>query len=212
MKKLTFITTVMLVIFLAIPALANSLQGTKGLIYMPSADTQLEGKYSLGLQIMGNDNESTISLNYGVWENFEVYMTFNFGSGFDNSNVNGGIKARVMYETELQPSLAIGIMGKDLFVVASKTVDYKTNLRGHIGIGTGRFDGLYFGFNKLYNPITITSSDNEFLLPVTNFKLEFYNNQINLGADFHLNEYFVLNLGVINFREFTYGIGYTSLF
>ncbi len=211
MKKMTFIITFALVFIMVIPASATSLQGMKGLIKTPIADTPAEGKYGLNFQVIGGD-ESTLSFNYGIWENFEIFVSLDNQNNFAESEVHGGVKARVVREMQIQPSIALGLRNRDLFVVASKTIDYKSNLRGHLGFGTGAFDGLYFGLNKTFNPVTISSSGSSALIPVTNCKLEFLQNEINLGADFLFNEHFVLNLGVINFGEFTYGIGYSSAF
>lgn len=207
MKKMTFIMTVVLVMAFTVPTFANSLLGMKGLISMPVADTQSKGKFSVGFQMVGNDGHLT--MNYGVGKNLEGFAAFDINS----SGVNVGIKARVLRESHVQPSLSVGIMNTNLFVVASKTMDYKTNIRGHLGFGTGKgFDGVYFGFSKLYNPITISSSDSKFRLPVTDLKLEYFDEKINLGADFYLNDTFKANVGLVNFRNFTYGISYSSLF
>lgn len=210
MKRwISFLTVVLL--FLAVPVGATSLQGMKGLMMIPTADTPAEGRYGLNFQII-NASDSILSFNYGIWENFELFASLDSTNKFSEADLNGGLKARVLRETRVQPSLAIGLKGRNLFVVASKMLDHKTNIRGHLGFGTGTFDGLYFGFNKLYNPITISSSDRSLLIPVTNFKVEFIQSEINLGADLLFHEHFILNLGIINFRELSYGIGYTSVF
>lgn len=211
MKRWVSIVTLILLVVLAVPVCATSLQGMKGLMVVPSADTPAEGKYGLNFQLV-NGSDSILSFNYGIWENFEIFASLDSTDKFSESELNGGLKARVLRETRVQPSLALGLRGRDLFVVASKMLDYKTNIRGHLGFGTGTFDGLYFGFNKLYNPITISSSDASYLIPVTNFKIDYMQSEINLGADFLFNEHFVLNFGVLNLRELTYGIGYTSVF
>lgn len=215
MKKIIVLLTVILVFVAVVPTFANSLQGMRGLIKIPIADTPPEGKFGLNFQVIGS--KSSLGANYGLWENFEVYLNLDTKTDFANPEVTGGIKARVLRETRTQPSLAIGLKNQNLFVVASKTLDYQTNIRGHIGFGTGDnstkgFDGLFLGFSKLYNPITITSSGSSTLIPVTNFKVEFFNNEINLGTDFKFNENFIVNIGIIDFEDLTYGLGYTSYF
>ncbi|MCK4260065.1 MAG: YjbH domain-containing protein [Halanaerobiales bacterium] len=207
MKKMTFIITVLLVVILAVPVFANSQLGMKGLINMPVADTQTKGKLSLGLQMIGD--AGYVSANYGIGQNLEGFVGFNSDSG----DITGGIKVRIIRETRYQPALTVGLMNTNIFVVASKIMDYKTNIRGHLGFGTGdQLDGIYLGFNKLYNPITISSSNSRFKLPVTDFKLEYFAEKINIGADFYLNDSFKLNVGISNLKNVMYGIEYSSLF
>ena len=213
MKKVTLITALMLVCLLSLPVLANSLQGTQGLIYMPTADTQSVNKYSLGFQLDG-DQSSIMTANYGINESLEAYLNVASNSKFDNTATTLGVKGRILQEAQRQPALAAGVMGRksgtDIFVVASKSIDYKGNLRGHVGFESGK--GLFFGFNKIYNHVTISSSDSMFSLPVTNCKVEYYNNDINLGADFHLNKNFNINLSLIDLEGLSYGIEYSSRF
>lgn len=202
---------VMLIVMASIPVWAeNSVFGTRGLIYVPSADTQPEGKFNVNFQMLGDN--SNFSLNYGLWGNFEIFGNFDNTEGFNETTGGVGIKARIVQETKTKPSLAVGIRNQDLFLTASKILDYKTMIRGHIGFGTNDFGRLYFGFNKMYNPITITTEDVRTLLPVTNFKAEYFDNKVNLGADFYINENFIINLGVENFRQLIYGFGYSSRF
>lgn len=212
MKKLILCAMILtLTLTLALPAFATSLYGMKGLIYMPIADTQPQGKFGVNFQVT-TANSNYLGFNYGFFENFEGYLSMENTNGFSGTNWAGGVKFRALQETNIQPSLAIGTLNKDIYVVASKTMDLKSTIRGHIGFGNGQLNGLFFGFNKIFNPVNIRNSGSGFMMPVTNVKLEYFIDEINLGTDIYLNEHFTVSLGLLNFRGTVGGFSYTSDF
>lgn len=213
MKKITLLMlTAVLVMVAAMPVSATSIYGMKGLMIMPMADTQAPGKLGLNFQVTKTNNY--LGLNYGLLENLELYASMSNNNDFSSSGAKwaGGAKLRVFQETKLRPSFAVGIMNNDLYIVGSKTVDLKSTLRLHIGYGSGEFQGVFLGVNKMFNVATIRNSGDRITLPVMNGKVEFFRNRINLGIDVHLNDYFILNAGVLDFRNPTAGFSYTNQF
>lgn len=209
-KVIVLMLTALLVVLTVMPVSATSIYGMKGLLIMPVADTQPQGKLGINFQATKTDNY--LGLNYGLMENLEVYANMSNNNDFSKTKWAGGAKLRIFQETKIRPSFAVGIMNKDLYIVGSKTMDLSSTLRLHVGYGNGAFQGLFMGVNKMFNVATIRNSGDKVTLPVMNAKVEFFRNKVNLGLDVHLNDYFILNVGLLDFRNPTAGFSYTNQF
>lgn len=211
LQKVTFLIVLMLALAVAVPASASSVYGMRGLVKMPIADTQAIGEYTGGFEVIGRGNY--VGFNYGLLEDLEVYLNMVALNGFANPEVHGGAKYRVLRETKYLPSMSLGLMNTDFFGVFSKTLEPKTNIRGHIGYGTGKyFDGLFFGANMVVNPVTVRNGKSYSFAPRTDLQVEFIANEVNLGVEVCFNQYFAVKLGLVNFRKPAYGFSYTSEF
>lgn len=211
MKKIALLVlTLFLMVVAVMPVSATSMYGMKGLISMPVADTQTPGKLGINFQVTKTNNY--LGFSYGLLENLELYANMSNDNAFSDTDWAGGLKLRIFQETKIRPSFSLGLMNKDLYVVGSKTMDLRSTLRLHIGYGNGQFQGLFLGVNKMFNVATIRNSGDKVALPVMNANVEFFRNKINLGMDVHLNDYFILNVGLLDFRNPTAGFSYTNQF
>ncbi|MFP4661357.1 MAG: hypothetical protein ACLFPF_04130 [Halanaerobiales bacterium] len=128
-------------------------------------------------------------------------------SFIDNEETDLGflLKGVLLEETEDRPMVSVGLRMKDLYLVSSKNIGM--GIRGHVGIGDGDIDGLFIGFNKVINPLTISQGDSA-TLPVMNLMGEYVNEQINLGLRMTLQDNMKVDLGLLDFDQFKLGIGY----
>lgn len=210
MKKAIIVIVLMLVCGLGVPTYANSIYGMQGLFAIPVADTQAFGEYTGSFQMIANS--TYIGFDYGLLEDLELYLSAAMSNGFTNMQIQGGAKYRVIRENRIIPSLSIGAMNKDVYVVASKTLEPKLNIRAHLGYGLGKFGGLYFGANKVINPVTLRNGKSYSFSPKTNLMVEYMDNQVNLGCQITFFQYFAVTLGIQNLRQVAYGFSYTSQF
>lgn len=142
---------------------APSFRGYTGLVVVPTADTLDEGEFNLGLMTEGIDDfdANDMFMNYGPNDGLEIgFNSFQPLNGDDRETLLNA-KYRLMPETEDRAGVAFGLIDatdeiqSTAYAVASKSLarglsvfdNDVTNLRGHIGIGGGRLDGLFVGLS-----------------------------------------------------------------
>jgi len=203
-----------LVVVLAGNALAAtaSMGGYSGLISIPTTDILSTNKATVGYQRV--DNGDKVLFNYGVEDAIELGLTgYWYEAGqIDESDLNLNAKLRFMNETSNQPAVALGLMGEDLYVVASQNLNYN-GIRGHVGVGNGDLDGVFAGFSKTLNPVTIsTSSQSQFQVPITTLMAEYAAQDFNIGARFKFNSKFNFNIALEDLSELSAGLSFNSRF
>jgi len=177
-----------LVLVLALSAhTAPSFRGYTGLVIIPTADALQEGEYNLGANTENIDdfNASNIFANFAPINNLEVgFDSFQLTDGADRETLLNA-KYLFMPETDNQAGVAFGLhdltneVNSTAYAVASKSIarglsvfdSEITNVRGHIGVGGGRFDGLFFGASAFLG--------NRLML-----SFEYDSADVNLGARF----------------------------
>lgn len=140
-----------------------SFRGYSGLVVVPTADTLNMGEFSFGAMAedVGDFDASDLFVNYGPADNLEIGFNSISLSGVDDRETIINTKYRFLTESETKPGIAFGLI--DLtneieatgYMVASKSLargvsifdNDITNMRGHIGFGGGRLDGLFLGLS-----------------------------------------------------------------
>ncbi|MDI3280262.1 MAG: YjbH domain-containing protein [Bacillota bacterium] len=202
----------------AAPAGAEpSVDGSTGLIFVPSADVLPSGNFSLGFHLVRSENY--LSFNFGLVENLEI--------GADSVFVQGGrtatflnAKYRFLPERKDAPALALGVKALNensrvLYLVASKALPELAGVRGHLGLGTGD-QGLFLGVSKVLNPVSVRPSGKQSQwyggLPPTTLLAEFDGRQLNLGARLEVSPGLHLGAYLLNLHDGMIGLSYTTRF
>ena len=153
---------------------APSFRGYTGLIKIPSCDTLNKGWWNLGVMTenASDFNANDIFVNYGIVDNLEVgFNAFQrAGTSMDRGGPSSGkesrqtlinAKYRFLPETESRAGVAFGVTDvtnaidtTPYGIISKSLVKGLTcfdgdilNVRGHIGIGGGQFDGVFVGLS-----------------------------------------------------------------
>lgn len=173
-KKLLF--TGLIVALTAMPSLAGSLMGATGLFNIPTADVLPLGM--TGASVYVENDRITGAISHGLMDFLEVGAALRFEGG-QAVHAAPFIKGQLFAETARDPGVAAGIEDRSAFVVLSKML--APRLRGHVGVGTGRFHGLFGGITYVVNPVVV-SRPNGFQPPRVMLIGEYDGRYPNLGA------------------------------
>lgn len=198
-------------LFLVVPAAAApSTSGSTGMIRIPTADKLRMGQFSAGIYYWREHNAAVAAL--GLSSDIEVSAAAPWGNDSSNAwTVNA--KYNLNQEMLLIPAVSIGIEdigGQDrrsVYGVISKALPY--GFRVHLGVGTGRFDGVFGALEKVLNPTSLRKKSSGF--PVTSIILEMDGKKMNYGARMRLAHGLRLDTGWLGQDEKVYlGLTYTN--
>lgn len=191
-------------------AAAPSMTGSTGMIRIPTADSLRLGQFSAGYY--GWENQSVAVAGFGLPRGIELSAAAPWQSGRSQDwTVNA--KFNLNQEALLYPAVSLGIEDiegkgrRSVYGVISKTLPF--GFRIHIGTGTGRFDGMFGGLEKVLNPTPIRQKQVGF--PVTSLLIEMDGYKMNYGLRFRLAKGLRLDAGWQGRNERIYwGINYTN--
>ena len=161
---------------------ATTTWGPTGLINVPTADVNVPGRLDLAMHHL--KSRTSLVASYGVLDTLEAGIGVHNLGGDSELSIN--VKGVLIEETADLPALALGLSGVEdttYYMVASKSLP-GLGIRGHLGIGSGRVDGLFIGAEKVLNPVTVTTSGQGMRIPVTTLMAEWDGSDLNIGADF----------------------------
>ena len=155
MKKL-LLGIALLLSFTDITYAASATTGSTGMINTPTADVLRGGQVSLGYYDLHEGK--TASIGFNAAPNLEVSVA---QTNFDFSDKTTYVNAKYALKSEgiLTPGIAIGvedIAAKDdctAYAVVSKGLPL--GFRAHIGVGNGRYDGMFYSLEKNITPLGI---------------------------------------------------------
>jgi hypothetical protein len=176
MKKL-LISVAILISLTNMTYAAPSTKGDTGMINTPTADVLREGQVSLGYYNLHEGK--TASLGFNATQNLEVSVAH---TDFDFSDKTTYVNAKYAIKSEgvLTPGIAIGvedIANKDdrtAYAVVSKGLPF--GFRAHVGIGNGRYDGVFYALEKNITPLGIKG-----IFPDTTLIVEHDGHDMNYG-------------------------------
>lgn len=204
---------------------APNIYGTGGLMEVPDDTIYAVGTLAPAFHTVVNSSDSDDSLNF-----------FTVGTGIlPNLSISGGLKSdgstdailngkyRFLAETTTQPSVTAGAIdlfsnvssdatlyvevGKNLTAAAEEVAGGASKpLRGYIGVGTGLLNGVFAGLDWT-------------LAPKLSAMLEYIGSDKGLTGNSHFNGGLRLavtnnlrvDLGAIDFQDFTAGASYNFL-
>lgn len=206
MAKRILSFTLLLVILASVPSLAGTVYGTTGLFHTPNADVLPTGM--IGASVHVADNQVIAALNYALMDFLELGVSSR-SRGSSNTKFSAFLKAQIFEETSSDPGLAAGIEGGSAFVVLSKTLT--PLLRGHMGIGTGRFSRLFGGVSYLVNPVVVSRSTN-FQMPRIMVIAEYDGAGANVGTRLSFAQGLDVNIMLQDLDDLMIGAGWRTRF
>jgi hypothetical protein len=200
---------------------APSVFGLSGNILTPDDLILAPGTFNLayhGISFDGGDNENIFSGNVGVFPNLEVGASV-LTNGDSDVIFNG--KYRLLTETGTRPAVTVGVIDlastafadPGLFIMVSKSLTTAAEevtdrpskpLRGHLGIGSGVLSSVFLGLDW-----TVTPQLSVMLEYISDS--DFGGSLFNGGVRYAVSDNLRLDLSLIDFDDFTYGISYQAI-
>ncbi len=157
---------------------ASSTSGSTGMINTPTADVLREGQVSLGYYNLHEGK--TASIGFSATKNLEVSVA---RTDFDFSDKATYVNAKYAIAAEgvLTPGIAIGVediankRDRTAYAVVSKGLPL--GFRAHVGVGNGRYDGMFCSLEKNITPLGIKG-----VFPDTTLIVENDGHDINYGV------------------------------
>lgn len=158
---------------------APTVTGSTGMLYTPTADVLRDGHFSLGYHHL--EDAEAYTVGYGMsnaWEISAAALDYDHHS----SDLYLNTKFSLMSEDIMRPGIALGMEDaldereRTVYAVASKALPL--GFRVHAGIGDGRFDGVFGGIEKTFNPLGITGSA---AFPATTLSAEYDGEEMIYG-------------------------------
>ena len=162
-----------------------SQSGATGMIRIPTADALRLGQFSVGYY--GWQDHSRAVAAVGLPRGLELSAAVPWELGHSREALVNA-KFNLNQEELLYPAVSLGIEDiegnsrRSVYGVLSKTLPY--GFRIHLGTGTGRFEGMFGGIEKVLNPTKIRQKQSGF--PVTSVLVEMDGYKLNYGLRFRL--------------------------
>jgi hypothetical protein len=185
----------------AAPALAGNISGQSGLINIPDADTLRPQALEIGFHVM--EDRAGISMAFGLIPRVEIGVKAT-GRDYD---LGVTLKGALTQETKELPAIAVGVDGNSAYLVVSRAF---SSLRGHIGIGNGRFHGPFAGASFVLNPVSVSRPGA--VNPVTTLLVEHDGRHLNIGARVAFTPQFKADLALLDLKTAMLGLSYTARF
>jgi hypothetical protein len=192
---------------------APSFQGYSGLINIPTADSLDAGEYNVaGFVVQGDNNDKAIgTANVGLLAGLEMGVSYEKAEGARGETLING-KFNFMSEGMVRPEIAVGVadindrLDMSPYFVMSKSLTGPLNVlhkeiinpRLHLGVGSGRFDGVFGGVSVGIGKIA-------------SLMVEQDSNQMNAGLRFNVSPELQVHLGAFDdFKDFGFGLSYNK--
>lgn len=209
------IIAALIICFSISPIVDANTFGNNSLVTIPTANILQQQNLNLSYQMI--DDFDLVVVNYGFNDKVQVGANLEWEQGLDgDGDIYPSVKVKLLEENkEFQPTLSLGFIDRNYYLVASKN----TSIAG-IRLHTGFFNFVdednegFIGASKVLNPVTISTGNNDFKLPVTTVMAE-YNQGLNLGAKFGFTEHISADLGVVDIideAEVAVGINFKNKF
>jgi hypothetical protein len=191
---------------------APSFQGYSGLVNIPTADSLDAGEYNVaGFLAEGDKNSALGAANVGLLAGLEMGAAYEKKEGEPGKTLING-KFNFMSEGIVRPELAVGVadisdrLDLSPYFVMSKSLTGPLNVlhkeiinpRLHLGVGSGRFDGVFGGVSVGIGKIA-------------SLMAEYDSKQMNAGLRFAVSPGLQLHAaGLDDFKHFAVGLSYNK--
>lgn len=179
MKRMITAVCAALLIAASAAEAAPTVTGSTGMTHVPTADVLRDGHFSLGYHHL--EDAESFSVGYGMSNAWEISA-----AALDHDQRSRDLylntKFSLMSEDVMRPGIAVGMEDildeeeRTYYAVASKALPL--GLRIHAGIGDGRYDGVFGGIEKTFNPLGITGSS---IFPATTVSAEYDGEEMIYG-------------------------------
>lgn len=183
----------------------TTVKGPSGLLTVPTADTLPAGGISLAYHL--DDGKGIGSFAYGLTPGIEAGLL----TGPKETKLGLHAKVALSQESSNLPGVAVGLCDESLYMVASKRLA-GIGVRGHVGVGTSDYDGLFLGVSKMFNPVTIDSGAKSQGMPATLFAMEYVKDGFNVGADVLLSPQVRIKVASRDLKHLILGVDFRMSF
>ncbi|MEC9488108.1 MAG: hypothetical protein UMV23_01325 [Halanaerobium sp.] len=201
---LKLVLTLSIILLLLIPGYVQAAEregdGLTGLIYSPTVETVGFGILNLGFA--NRPASGLISVNYGLFPDVELGFALNLVE----IRPEFFAKLALLHEEDGDLGLALGMTGDDLFLVARKRLT-KAGINAHLGLGQGRYGGVFAGLDWLLEP-SIAAGESNLELPSLQLMAEYINHNVNLGSRMNFSSGFYFDMGYLAGSDIYFGLGY----
>ncbi|WP_110956314.1 YjbH domain-containing protein [Anaerosinus massiliensis] len=190
MKKLLY-SVILFFSFISMTEAAPSTTGSTGMIDTPTADVLREGQVSFGFYDLHEGRSA--SLGFNAAKNLEISAA---RTDFDFSDKETYLNAKyaIQAESVFTPGIAVGVEDfadrteRTSYAVASK--GFPLGFRVNVGIGNGRYDGMFYALEKNITPLGIKG-----VFPDTALIVEHDGHDMNYGVRMSVVPGLKLNAG-----------------
>ncbi|NMB24751.1 MAG: YjbH domain-containing protein [Firmicutes bacterium] len=203
MKRLLswFVCVVVLLTFSAGAVAGTTVLGPSGLIKVPTADALTAGELSFAYHL--EDERGVGSLAYGLTDSIELGVY----TKREGTYLGPHAKALLIGETSNLPGVAVGLAHESFYMVASKRLP-GAGLRGHVGVGTKAYDGLFIGVSKMLNPVTVDKGVKNTSMPTTLLAAEYLRGGFNIGAEVLLTPELRIKVAAEDLKHVILGVNF----
>ncbi|MGM0437599.1 MAG: hypothetical protein ACQEQD_04970 [Bacillota bacterium] len=214
MKKLIYISIALVLILTAVNGVGEAAL-SDNLVLVPEASiVERTGEISGDLILDEGLGNGKLSGVFKLTPWLEAGVVVREGTQNNELGFDPLVKTIIINEYNYGLDLAAGLRGEDLYITGAKTLDY--GLRGHFGVGNGRFDRIFVGLTKVLNTndIEITEEETEnndafSSLPPVKASIEFMNGRFNLGFRANITNQLKAELSVLNLNRLKTGLSYS---
>lgn len=182
-------------------AAGTTVKGPSGLLTLPTADSLAAGELSVAYHL--DDGKGVGSVVYGLTPSIEAGLL----TGPRDSQVGIHAKAVLSQEDTNLPGVAVGLCDDSLYMVASKRLA-SASVRGHVGVGTGEYDGIFLGVSKMLNSVTVDSGLKTSGMPATLLAVEYVKGGFNIGADVLLSPQVRVKVAAEDLKHVILGVNF----
>lgn len=214
MKKLIYISMALVLILTAVNGVGEAAL-SDNLVLVPEASiVEKTGEISGDIILDEGVSNGKFSGVFKLTPWLEAGVVISEGTQNNELSFDPLVKTIIINEYNYGLDLAAGLRGEDLYITGAKTLDY--GLRGHFGVGNGRFDGIFVGLTKVLNTndieITEEKEDNKDAfssLPPIKASIEFMNGRFNIGFRTNITNELKAELSVLNLNRLKAGLSYS---
>lgn len=189
---------------------ACAITNATGLLKISTASTLEEGELVSSYNHF--NGRSYASLGLGVLHGVEVTITSRVFS--KSPDLIGNLKVLLLDE-DRWPAVAVGLTASNnnanYYIVGSRQIGLP-GLRGHFGLGTGRYSKGFAGISSVLNPVTVSSRAKGYALPLTTAVLEYDGRGLNTGVIMRFRPDLEGKLYVSDLQYFGLALRYTTFF
>lgn len=206
-KKNTSLILTVLIMSMLITGIgqASSVDGATGLINIPTASTMTASTASLSYHSFKGGNYASVIV--GVAPGVEAGLSARFG---DKTNLFGSLKVNLVKELDY-PAVSVGLRaGNDqlnYYAVASMQLG-APGVRGHAGIGTGRYSSGFAGLSIVLNPVSVSTTNRKITVPLTTAIFEYDGSGLNAGVLLKFNNSLNGKIYLSDFSSLGFGVNY----
>ena len=214
MKKLIYVSMALVLILTAVNGVSKA-SLSDNLVLVPEANIVTKtGEISGDLILDHSLGKGNISGVFKLTPWLEAGLVVSEGAQYNELSFDPLVKTVIINEYNYGLDLAAGLRGEDLYITGAKTLDY--GLRGHFGVGNGRFGNIFLGLTKVLNnnDIEIRENNKENIdvfssFPPIEASIEFMNDNFNIGFRTNITNEFKADIAILNFNKSKVGLSYS---